>query len=55
MVNCPSAAVQSNLPFFHPSIAELILEKMKIQKTIEEQILLPPYMTIFRPDCINGM
>jgi hypothetical protein len=34
----------SNLPFFHSSIVELFLEKTKIQRTIEEQILLPPNM-----------
>jgi hypothetical protein len=40
---------RSNVPTFqrqsfHPSTVELFLEKTKIQRTIEEQILLPPNM-----------
>ena len=47
--------VYSTLPIFHSSIVELFLEKTKIQKTIEEQILVPPDMAqLGQPPHIYG-
>jgi hypothetical protein len=44
----PGPSQPSILPSFHSSIIGLFLEKTKIQKTIEEQNFLPPYMYMFR-------
>jgi hypothetical protein len=43
------------LPLFHSSTAELFLEKTKVQRTIEEQILCPASSTVNRPRSILNL